>query len=222
MQEICEGLFLGPETAACDWSLLQSQGVTHVLVAGSELTPHFPGQLVYLVLPLEDTVEQSLVMYLPQACEYIHQARMGGGRVLVHCRAGVSRSASIVLAYIMQTHQLRLQTALTTIQAKRPCAHPNPRFLNELKRWENSLFPSIFPPNSYFCLNCRQILFTELHFHPHSTDLNPNLDQCRHIFLLDLEETAVKLREKTLFCSVCDKEIGDLELFCYCGKAVLP
>lgn len=49
--------------------------------------------------------------------------------MLVHCYVGVSRSATIVIAYLMQMYNYSLQGALTFLTSRRPHINPNPGFL---------------------------------------------------------------------------------------------
>ena len=62
-------------------------------------------------------------------------------RVLVHCRAGVSRSATLVIAYLMKRHGMSLDDALAHVRAKRPRIAPNEGFIQQLRAFEASLAP---------------------------------------------------------------------------------
>ena len=221
MKELWPNLWLGPLTSASDLSLLHSHSITHILIAANELQPLFPTHFTYFSFPLEDTTAQSLGPYLVPACQYIEKALAEGGIVLVHCRAGVSRSASIVLAYVMKAGQMRLKEAINMMQSKGACIGPNPSFLNELKRWEGEVLCEV-GEQWYQCRNCELRLFTAGSLHPHSTDLNPGLDHCEHLFLIRLNGTEVALEGKMLLCNGCRGQLGDIEICCMCGKAVLP
>ena len=52
-----------------------------------------------LRIPVDDVDYADLLIYLPAACRFIHQAMSEGGVVLVHCEQGLSRSAAVVAAY---------------------------------------------------------------------------------------------------------------------------
>uniref|UniRef100_K3WQR5 Tyrosine specific protein phosphatases domain-containing protein n=1 Tax=Globisporangium ultimum (strain ATCC 200006 / CBS 805.95 / DAOM BR144) TaxID=431595 RepID=K3WQR5_GLOUD len=73
------------------------------------------------------------------ALDFIDSALLDGGCVLVHCFAGKSRSATLVLAYLIARKQMRLEAALALLQALRPQAQPNSGFLVELALWEQQL-----------------------------------------------------------------------------------
>ena len=61
------------------------------------------------------------------------------GRVLVHCRAGVSRSATVCIAYIMQKQGLSLDSAYEFVKSKRPVIDPNINFIRQLQKFETLL-----------------------------------------------------------------------------------
>lgn len=223
MKELWPNLWLGPVASASDLSLLHSCGITHILIAANEQQPQFPTHFTYQSFPLEDTTAQKLGPYLVPACQYIDKALAEGGTVLVHCRAGVSRSASIVVAYVMKAGQMSLKETITMMQGKGACIGPNPSFLNELKQWEREVVGVAREQQEHYqCSNCELHLFAAENLHPHSTDLNPGLDHCEHLFLIRLEGTEVACEGKILLCNRCRGPLGDTEIFCMCGKAVLP
>ncbi|KAF7264751.1 hypothetical protein GWI33_022477 [Rhynchophorus ferrugineus] len=63
-----------------------------------------------------------------------------GGRILVFCVAGVSRSATLCIAYLMKYHQLTLLEAFDHVKKIRPKIHPNCGFFQQLMDYEKSLF----------------------------------------------------------------------------------
>lgn len=72
--------------------------------------------------------QQNLMTTFGSAIEFIIQARKMGGTVLVHCYAGISRSATIVIAYLMSEKQMSLPDAFKLVKSKRIVAFPNPGF----------------------------------------------------------------------------------------------
>jgi len=59
--------------------------------------------------------------------------------VLVHCAAGVSRSASLVTAFLMKYKSLTKEDALSHVKAIRPIVNPNPGFLRQLLQYQKAL-----------------------------------------------------------------------------------
>ncbi len=64
---------------------------------------------------------------------------MTGGRVLVHCMAGVSRSASLVIAYIMAKSRLSMLDAYSLVNHLRSVIEPNGHFLGQIERFRMEL-----------------------------------------------------------------------------------
>lgn len=59
--------------------------------------------------------------------------------MLVHCKMGVSRSASTVIAYAMKEYQWTLEQAYRHVQERRPIVHPNPGFMKQLEFYQGIL-----------------------------------------------------------------------------------
>jgi len=228
MNEILPGLFLGNSEAARNLSLLQSQGITHVLVSAIECKPCFPALFQYLHLQLGDAVGADLLTPLPEAMAFLTAAFSEGGKVLVHCFAGVSRSATLVVAYVMRTHRLKIREAVAFVRARRPCISPNPGFLLQLRLLEDELFPE---QASYFtCSACGKQLFAPWLLHPHSALLAKDsvrleeLQDCKAWYLRRVMQ-GVEETELGLKCAGCGQTLGGRAWEgerCPCGRFVLP
>eukprot|EP01129_Flabellula_baltica_P014712 TRINITY_DN7129_c0_g1_i1.p1 TRINITY_DN7129_c0_g1~~TRINITY_DN7129_c0_g1_i1.p1 ORF type:complete len:340 (-),score=49.33 TRINITY_DN7129_c0_g1_i1:80-1048(-) len=101
--------------------------------------PEIPG-IEFLNIQIEDTPKENIFRHFEEAIELLEQARLNGQRVLVHCQAGVSRSATIIIAYLMQHNQWTLEEALNYTKSKRPIIHPNIGFKNQLVQFQKTLF----------------------------------------------------------------------------------
>ncbi|XP_035217936.1 serine/threonine/tyrosine-interacting protein A-like [Stegodyphus dumicola] len=143
MQEIIPGLFLGPCTAASKAKLqeLQEIGITHIVCVRHHLEanfiePQFPDKFVYTVLDIADAATTNIIPFFPQVKQFIDSCFKKGGKVLVHGNTGVSRSASLVIGYIMETFCLPYRDAFTLVLNKRLCICPNEGFMQQLKEYE--------------------------------------------------------------------------------------
>jgi protein-tyrosine phosphatase len=99
MIEIVEGLYLGNREAARDLRRLKQAGITHIVNCAVELPNYHQGEFVYLPLGLLDP-DPTLHRHFLEVFSFIDDARGQDGRVLVHCFAAISRSPSVVLAYL--------------------------------------------------------------------------------------------------------------------------
>ena len=95
---IKDNVFLGQDTDAKNLSALQAAGVTHILNCAVELSCYHPTEFTYFHLPLRDP-DVTFGAIIPSACEFLDNA-LQSGRALVHCRGALSRSPSIILAYL--------------------------------------------------------------------------------------------------------------------------
>ena len=128
--EICERLYLGSDIVARDLPKLQAHSISHVLnAAGTACANYHEDQLTYMTLQLYDSPSQELSPVLYSALDFIDTALGAGGSVFVHCQQGVSRSASIVIAYVMWKRQLSFIEAHAFVKERRGVAEPNAGFI---------------------------------------------------------------------------------------------
>ena len=128
MHEIIEGLWLGGLQAAEDVALLKCAGITHMVSLGV-----FPLAINSTVKQMKvhnlmDIPSADISPHLPGVVDFIRNALESGGRVLVHCYAGVSRSTSCIVAYLMTHELMSYQKALNLCKKIRPIANPNMGF----------------------------------------------------------------------------------------------
>ncbi|EFJ53266.1 hypothetical protein VOLCADRAFT_46734, partial [Volvox carteri f. nagariensis] len=129
---IVSNLYLSSCHLEAQKDVLHRKGVTHVLQVGKELSPTHPAAFTYKHVPVYDLEEEDLVKYFPECFAFINSGRETGA-VLVHCAAGVSRSASVVIGYLMATGGLSLDDARAAVKASRPAINPNQGFLLQLQ-----------------------------------------------------------------------------------------
>lgn len=122
-----------------DTQLLQDLTVTHILTVAPMEHYRPPVAAKHTCLNILDLPETDLSQYYSDAFTFIDDAVASGGRVLVHCNAGVSRSAAITLAYLMKSHTLSYEDAWSLLKAKRPSINPNFGFILQLKNYERQL-----------------------------------------------------------------------------------
>ena len=129
-------LFLGDRVTASDLDRLTTLRITHILNCTEDVSNFFETSsphLRYLRIPVNDRSEAAAEMasHFPRCVEFLDECRACGGRALVHCRAGVSRSATIVIGYLMQLQRWDLKASLHYVD-KRRFVQPNSGFIQFL------------------------------------------------------------------------------------------
>ena len=147
---ITHNICIGGRDDAKDIEALRSWGITHVLNVAQQLPNYQEGVLMCMKIPLEDAEDVNILKALPQATAFIEQAENAGGRVLVHCISGVSRSPTIVMMHLMNKHGIPLKDTFDYIQSCRPWITPNDGFKLQLASLEVGKFgcSSVAAPNS--------------------------------------------------------------------------
>merc|ERR1712137_417930 len=129
---IPDRLWLGDGESSGDKSALEMAGITHILTAGHCLAAHFPLDYHYLILKVWDWEVEDLLRFLIPTFRFIEHALQQNGRVLVHCKAGQSRSATLVVSYLMWKNSWSLSETLQYMKKKRKI-YPNVGFKFQLQ-----------------------------------------------------------------------------------------
>lgn len=141
--QIVPNLFIGDETASTNEPLLRSLNVTHVVNVTKRIPNwHEKGgerPLKYFQVPVNDHWSENLLPFLPQVIEFIDSARRNDCSALIHCEAGVSRSATIIVAYVMHTFRMKLDDAYEMVRKVKSDICPNFAFMMQLKDFEKQL-----------------------------------------------------------------------------------
>jgi protein-tyrosine phosphatase len=140
--EIIAGfLWLSDATSAIEPATQQRLGITHVVNATNRCVPNrFQNEGVsYHNADLNDDENNAIAPYFEPMYQFVSKAQEDGGHVLVHCICGISRSATLVIAYVMKNKGVTLREAFEQVKGLRPIAAPNPRFAKELMALELDL-----------------------------------------------------------------------------------
>ena len=131
MDQIVENLYLGDLMGASSKDLLHKNGITHILTVAKGHPAQFAASFKYKIVPVLDLPSTNLKRKFSECIDFIKTA-LSTGKVFVHCYAGVSRSATIVLAYLMQERGLSFHAAYKLVKSKRPFISPNDGFKKQL------------------------------------------------------------------------------------------
>ncbi|KAH9942587.1 protein-tyrosine phosphatase-like protein [Amylocystis lapponica] len=128
-------LYLGSLEAAKSSRTLADRRITHIVSVGYEPIPADDPASPYrhLRIPVEDVDYADLLIHLPTACQFIHEALSHPqGRVLVHCVNGLCRSAAVVAAYLMRSERILAVDAVERVCSVRQQVWINPGFREQL------------------------------------------------------------------------------------------
>ncbi|XP_067656981.1 dual specificity protein phosphatase 1-A-like [Haliotis asinina] len=137
--ELLPYLYIGDASHSSQRQLLKEVGITAILNVSTSCENHFPEDFRYKVIPVQDTVTADLLTWFTDAINFIENIRLSGGRVLVHCKGGVSRSATICLAYLMYARSLGLDDAFDYVKSRRDVISPNASFMMQLTLFEKEI-----------------------------------------------------------------------------------
>ncbi|XP_016367582.1 dual specificity protein phosphatase 16-like [Sinocyclocheilus rhinocerous] len=133
-------LYLGCQRDVLNQELMQQNDIAYVLNASNTCPkPDFIPDSHFLRVPVNDSFCEKILPWLDRSVEFIEKAKASNARVLVHCLAGISRSATIAIAYIMKRMDMSLDEAYRFVKEKRPTISPNFNFLGQLLDFEKKL-----------------------------------------------------------------------------------
>ncbi|KAM9753335.1 dual specificity protein phosphatase 8 isoform 1-T3 [Menidia menidia] len=133
-------LYLGSQKDVLNKDLMVQNSITYVLNASNTCPkPDFISESHFMRIPVNDNYCEKLLPWLDKTNEFIDKAKVSNCRVIVHCLAGISRSATIAIAYIMKTMGLSSDDAYRFVKDRRPSISPNFNFLGQLLEFEKGL-----------------------------------------------------------------------------------
>lgn len=139
MSEIISGLYLGGEETAINKELLKKNNVSVILNVTSHISFYHENEFTYHRIPINDTPNVDIKQYFDETFKIINDALSDNKKILIHCQAGISRSATIVIAYIMKKNKMKMNDAYKLVHTGRPCIGPNLGFCGQLMSYEQEL-----------------------------------------------------------------------------------
>ena len=134
--QITEKIYLGNEDTARDKKILKELNISNILICAEGCEIFFPDEFNYKILYLDDAVDEDLLSWLKEGFEFIDSSK---DRVYIHCVMGISRSAAVVIAYLMYKYHKSYGDAYNEVYNKRKVISPNSGFQEQLKQFETIL-----------------------------------------------------------------------------------
>jgi len=153
---VMDHIYLGTTWGSEDLALIQHYNITHIYNVAANHPNHFPEQLEYTNLPLfdhpaPDAVSSGLTDFrLSEGADFIHQSGINNKVILVHCSGGLSRSVSIIIAWLIKYKGLSLTSAVGVLcRARQRPILPNPSLWSALARLERTVLAAPSPSFDY-------------------------------------------------------------------------
>ncbi|KAK3252896.1 hypothetical protein CYMTET_37830 [Cymbomonas tetramitiformis] len=134
--EVTELLFLGGRISANNREKLNELNIKWILNLAGEDFDNMFSDFAYLSLDIKDSLSVTITPHFQQSIEFIDERMKKGERGLVHCMEGMSRSTTILCAYLINTQKWSLKKCLTHIKSRRSIVRPNLTFFQELREYE--------------------------------------------------------------------------------------
>ncbi|KAM9844954.1 dual specificity phosphatase 28 [Aulostomus maculatus] len=141
MLQLCQvtsALFISNARSACSLELIHKEAVT-LCINVSKQQPFPSCSIAKLQIPIFDNPNEDLYCHFDRCTDAIQKEATRGGRSLVYCKNGRSRSATICIAYLMKHWKLTLTDALQKVKTARHVIDPNLGFMSQLQRYEEEL-----------------------------------------------------------------------------------
>lgn len=135
MNKVIDGLYLGNIRDSENVDGLSKNGITHILSVYNNAKPVLE-DMTYLCIHAADASSQNLSQHFKECISFIHECRLNGGACLVHCLAGVSRSTTMVVAYLMTVTNYGWEDCLSAVKAVRSFVGPNYGFQQQLQEFQ--------------------------------------------------------------------------------------
>jgi protein-tyrosine phosphatase len=149
LHEIIPNLYLSSVYVACQKETLLSKNIRHI-VNVSQCPNFHPDTFNYLTIDIGDEIDQNIAQHFSTVNQFIDDVISKNEGVLVHCYAGISRSVSLVLGYLIEKRNMSLEHAYDLVKSKRNFIQPNPGFWRQLQQFhKDSNPPSFNNPSSF-------------------------------------------------------------------------
>ncbi|XP_022079170.1 uncharacterized protein LOC110973046 isoform X2 [Acanthaster planci] len=133
-------LYIGSQQDVLDEDIMRANGINYVLnVSKTCPSPRHIAPGHFHRIPVRDNYGEKLLPWFEDAMNFIEKVRSANGCVIVHCLAGISRSPTVAIAYIMKHMNLSVDEAYKYVKEKRQSISPNFNFLGQLLEFEKRL-----------------------------------------------------------------------------------
>jgi protein-tyrosine phosphatase len=132
--EIYKNLFIGDIKSANDIDFINKYNIKYIINLSNEEINLFP-DIKYKHIKIQDLPSENILQYFDTCFDIIDNCLENDIAILVNCFAGMSRSASIIVAYFIKKNNLTVFEAHSLVYTKRPIIYINRGFLMQLQNY---------------------------------------------------------------------------------------
>ena len=139
---IIDNIYLGNGYNASNWKELETKNIGLIINITNEIPNYYSDNIEYYNIDIKDIGESDLHPYLDKFIEKITSFKkynIENKNILIHCYMGSSRSASLVVAYLIKFKDMSIDKAINFIINKREIVNINKKFIEDLKKWNNEI-----------------------------------------------------------------------------------
>lgn len=133
---IIDNLYIGSAFNAASFDILKSHNIKLIINVTAEIRNYFPDDFLYEKLPIFDDNVESIEKYLDDTyriiTEFQKDSKNEKKNILIHCFMGSSRSASIIINYLMKKYSWDFDTSISYMKSKREIVNPTFRYVKDI------------------------------------------------------------------------------------------
>ena len=136
IDKITDKIYLGDDEGALKIDIFKAEKINNVLSI-TDSPPNYPEELNinHKTINLKDCLSVNIIPFLKECIDFIENS----DKIYIHCSCGISRSPTVVIAYLMWKTQSSFIQVCNFVQKRRPCIEPSIVFIKQLKKFEKIL-----------------------------------------------------------------------------------
>ena len=200
-------LYLSNYKAASNILELEKNNIKYIINCSGDICENICNYINYLTLNLKDNTKENIECVFYKCIDFINKCKKENKKILIHCLQGISRSATITIAYLIYNNKMNVDKAFNFIQKKRKIINPNLNFFLQLELFYKRLNNKedriqIFAITSF---QIEQPNFIVARLIYHNMILNPEIKDIKPIPIFDQRGVFIFCNKNNVFIIICSK-----------------
>jgi protein-tyrosine phosphatase len=137
--EVYPNIYIGDLSSSMSTNTLKYKNIKNILTVMNGGVENYPDDLNYKIIHINDDWWVNIEEHFDEGVKFIKDTLDRNEKVLVHCKRGVSRSVTMVLAYLISEKNMSVTEAMLRVKSKRQIALPNSGFLKQLMHYKKTI-----------------------------------------------------------------------------------